>query len=404
MPGKAPKTSRKRAGRVPARRPPAGEKTAVEKTVVVFGAGATKACDGPLTNEILWLAYDPGTRAAMEQQNYIGVIERESYAPLLNEFLVELFNVPALPARRKRDSYPGLPLLLSIIDTAIDRKEPLGSKWVPERVAPGDPSGRRSLIDLRQALEYIIFAVLDYTLRGMGQDYYGDLLGKLYPPQGGQPLVISLNYDLIADNSLIKLSKWRHPDGLFPDYACEISTAAYNLPAEHHGRLLKIHGSLNWLYCPGCHRLDIGVSEHGRATVKVLNRLYRESKLEEKYSCMGSPCPDCGVFVRPVIITPTHRKDYRNPHIARIWHQAERMLREADHVIFVGYSLPDDDVEVVYLLKRGIREGCPVTVVEYDKRGRSLARHPVGARYRSLFGEVEWWNAGFAEYIKSLPS
>src|SRR5687768_3694868 len=162
MQRKTVKASRRRAATpVP---PPV---QAVEKTVVVFGAGATKACGGPMTNEILWLAYDPATRLKMEQDGYSDVIRREGYADLLDEFLVENFNVPRDPTQRKQESYPGLPLLLSLIDTAIDRKEPLGPRWVPERVDPNDPSGRRSLIDLRQSLEYIIFALLDYTLKSL---------------------------------------------------------------------------------------------------------------------------------------------------------------------------------------------------------------------------------------------
>jgi hypothetical protein len=46
------------------------------------------------------------------------------------------------------------------------------------------------------------------------------------------------------------------------------------------------------------------------------------------------------------LITPTHRKDYRNPHLARVWYEAERILQRANRVIFVSYSLPGDDVEV----------------------------------------------------------
>lgn len=388
-----------------------------EKVVVVFGAGATKACGGPLTNEILPDAYAPKVRAEMERDGYNDVIQREGYADLLDEFLVNSFHVPRDRAVRNQGSYPGLPLLLSLIDTAIDRKEPLGPRWVPERIPEGEaqsPRGRRSLTDLRQSLEYIVFALLDYKLRRLKHNYYRDLLKKLYPPGGPEPDVISLNYDLIADNSLIRLSGKR---GRFPDYGCEISTTAYNDPPNYYGRLLKIHGSLNWLYCPGCHRLDIGVSENEvgtvrergegeeRYTFKVLDKLYQESKLKEKYRCTGSPCPECSVFVRPVLITPTHKKDYRNPHIARIWHQAERMLRDADHVIFVGYSLPEDDVEVIYLLKRGvIKPGRRVTVVEYDKKRRRVDNHPVGARYKSLFGEVEWHNGGFEKYVAAIPS
>jgi hypothetical protein len=83
--------------------------------------------------------------------------------------------------------------------------------------------------------------------------------------------------------------------------------------------------------------------------------------------------------------------------LAQVWYEAERALREADRAIFIGYSLPDDDVEVVYLVKRGLAHLTPdrITVVEYDATMPPLASHPVGRRYRTLFGDgVDWHPEG----------
>ncbi|HEY0426315.1 MAG TPA: hypothetical protein VGC76_00785 [Pyrinomonadaceae bacterium] len=381
-------------------------------TVVIFGAGATKACGGPLTNEILLQAYDPKVRQEIAKSGQQKLIQREGYADILEEFLVENFHLPKDSKKRKINDYPALPLLLSLIDTAIDRKQPMNQKWVSERLIDVDRASgyfRQSLVHVREALEYIIFAVLEYKLRSLENNYYLDLLNKLYKNIDEEPVIISLNYDIIADNALVRFSE-NSENGRFPDYGCEIKTPAYQEPKGYFGKLLKLHGSLNWLYCPGCHRLDIGVSESGKkGTVKVLERLYQESPLEPKYSCHGSPCPDCQVFVRPILITPTHRKDYRNPHVSQVWYQAERELRQAKRAIFIGYSLPDDDVEVIYLLKRGLTrqngsDAPEITVVEYDKDRRNLKKHPVGARYRTLFGDkIKWFNDGFESYLKSLP-
>ena len=73
--------------------------------VVIFGAGATKACGGPLTNEIL-----PNIFTHQDD------IEREGFIELLNKFLNESFHVPSDVDLRQPDHYPGLPLLLSLID------------------------------------------------------------------------------------------------------------------------------------------------------------------------------------------------------------------------------------------------------------------------------------------------
>ena len=78
------------------------------------------------------------------------------------------------------------------------------------------------------------------------------------------------------------------------------------------------------------------------------------------------------------------------------------MLREADRAIIVGYSLPEDDVDVVYLLKRGLGRLNPseITIVEYDPAHRSVREHPVGARYSSLFGDgIDWRTEGFGAWI-----
>lgn len=351
-------------------------------TVVLFGAGATKACGGPLTNEILPQAFEPSVR---------NEIEREDYLDLLDEFLIENFYLPPQQADRTEADYPALPLLLSLVDTAIDRKQPMGPTWTVDR-----------LREVRRALQYMVFALLEYKLRRLSHDYYADLLTALDPARGTPPTVISLNYDIIVDNAMARQYS------CLPDYCCDITTERYRTQ-PHLGTLLKIHGSLNWSYCPGCDRLDLGVSESGK-TYKMLEELYQVNPLEQRYSCHGFPCPQCATFVEPVLITPTQLKDYRNPHVTKVWTAAEHALRSAERVIIVGYSLPDDDLEVIYLLKRGLgqlanRAPQNLTVVEKVSDGtmQAIGTHPVGRRYRSIFGpNIDWHTDGFEGLIAGL--
>lgn len=347
--------------------------------VVIFGAGATKACGGPLTGEIL-----------PEIFGHKDEIEREGFIELLEEFLIKSFYLPPNINDRKNHHYPPLPLLLSLVDISIDRKQPLGFDWDSDK-----------LIHVRDALEYGIFALLEYKLRRLHGNWYLNLLSMLYPDDYSHPRVISLNYDIIVDNTIVQLFEVKNLEFGFPDYGCDISTQFYRSRPKY-GTLLKLHGSLNWFYCPGCHRLELGVSDSGR-THKVLNVLYHENPLEPRYGCHGSECSECKTFVRPVLITPTHSKDYRNPHISQVWYKAERLLREADRVIIVGYSLPDDDIDVIYLLKRGLGkiDSNMITVVEYDEERRNVEENPVGQRYRSLFGDgFDWRTEGFQDWIQ----
>jgi NAD-dependent SIR2 family protein deacetylase len=185
------------------------------------------------------------------------------------------------------------------------------------------------------------------------------------------------------------------------DYGCDIATKTY-AERRKFGRLLKLHGSTNWIYCPGCGQLHLHGSRMAMSLVKGSDVFYQGAMLEERYGCHGSPCLACQCFVRPVMITPSHMKDYRNPHIAQVGYLAERAMREADRAIFVGYSLPHDDVDVIYLLKRGLGhlKDKQITVVEFDPQGRPQGQHEVGKRYRSLFGDgLDWRTEGFGGWL-----
>lgn len=346
------------------------------KTVVIFGAGATKACGGPLTNEILSRGF--------ENEYHI---DREGFLEILDEFINDNF------FGADTGEYPPLPLLISFLDTAIDRNHALGANWKKEK-----------LRQVRAALDYVIFAVLEHDLERLHNHYYRDLYEIIYAKEGELPTTISLNYDIIADNAI---SAWNERCGNgvypFPDYMCDIATDNYN-NNKGEGKLLKLHGSLNWLYCPSCNRIDVGISKSGRRFAKVLDELYQEEELEGRLSCAGSPCRSCEAEVQPVMISPTYFKDYRNPHISRVWYESDQALRKSERIIIIGYSLPEDDLDVLYLLKRGLSHLNPdkIHVVEYDVNAQAIHDNPVGRRYKTLFGEgINWYVDGFEGFLNN---
>jgi hypothetical protein len=113
-----------------------------DDTAFVFGAGATKACGGRLINE---------TRPyGCEVWNDI---ERENFLEIADRFLVERFNVCEIAGA-------GLPRTIrryALIDTAIDRKRSFRPAW-----------STQELVHARDALEYLIFVVLEDRLRQRG--------------------------------------------------------------------------------------------------------------------------------------------------------------------------------------------------------------------------------------------
>ncbi|MGA8584080.1 MAG: hypothetical protein WB715_09640 [Roseiarcus sp.] len=277
---------------------------------------------------------------------------------------------------------------MSLIDTSLDRRQAFHPEWDAQRVS-----------DLRQAIELRIFDLLEEQLKKAPTNNHWQLLQTVYPA-GTQPCVISTNYDLIIDAAMMAVSEKRTPEGRLPDYRVHLSTPFYAAEGERFGTLLKLHGSLNWLYCRTCQRIEIGASESSRF-LKVLGRVVGPS-IKQSYTPDGNLCRTCSTRMRPLLIAPSHLKDYRNPHLAQVWYEAERVLREADRVVFIGYSLPDDDVEVVYLLKRSLAHLKPdrITVVEYDLTTPALFGHSVGRRYRTLFGDgIDWHPEGLDSWI-----
>ena len=274
-----------------------------DTTVLIFGAGATKDCGGPLTNEILAEAFQAEPNLHDQQQAI----------RLLREFLDENFPLrdpQGNPQRNGPQDYPSLSLLLSLLDTAIDRKEPFGRDWANEKVA-----------QVRQAVEAAIFAVLDFRSPQAETSTYQGLLEIAYPGLVPEATVISLNYDMILDVAMFEVCQQRKP-GSLPSYGCDIRTKAYQTQ-ERWGTLLKLHGSVNWMYCSQCHQLEIGWSRRQSAPSPIGHYFFQDPTLDDQYS-ERSQCPQCKTRFRPILITPTYRKDYRNPHLARVWYEAER--------------------------------------------------------------------------------
>jgi hypothetical protein len=347
-----------------------------DQTVFVFGAGATKACGGPLTNEILPDAFEIW-------ESFPG-LEREGFLELVNDYLIDRYHVPERIADRSEDDYPDLPRLLAMLDATIERGSSLGPDWPPDK-----------LRTVRAGLEYLIFSLLQHKLVTIDANYYY----QLFELCAEAPVAISLNYDIIVDNAFCRWAEESGSPG-FPDYGAEISTAFYRQMPKV-GELLKLHGSLNWYFCPACESLFVGVAESGRFH-KVLEELYVEDPLEPRYSCRGSQCRECGANVTPILITPSHQRDYENPRIREVWEQAERALSDAARVVIVGYSLPPEDVYVNSLLLTCLSNVSPsdITVVDRDPEGRSLRDHPVGRQYYDLFGEeLDWHTEGFAAWV-----
>ena len=141
-------------------------------------------------------------------------------------------------------------------------------------------------------------------------------------------VVISTNYDTLIDNSLSFIP------GIDVDYGIEFAEPERPEPRMAAGnsiKLYKLHGSLNWMYCPACSTVNLAPFQ---------------------MAALPSSCSRCGSQYSTLIVPPTYFKNISNVHLGMVWNQAELALREVQHLIFCGYSFPEADMHIKYLIKR----------------------------------------------------
>jgi NAD-dependent SIR2 family protein deacetylase len=217
--------------------------------------------------------------------------------------------------------------------------------------------------------------------------------------------VISTNWDILLDNAIYKsLQSTEKYDGVV-DYCCYISSKGENdvtvMPGlEKLGqggfnvKLLKLHGSLNWLQCPRCARL------YARFFEKEAMRSF-ESPTSCRHCDKNFPEEDGNHILSPNLIMPTYLKDLSNPQYRIIWQNAGIEISEADEIIFIGYSLPYADFEMRQLLSRMTRKDAKIHVVDYRLEGQ---RDSLKSHWSKFFGkrDITFSFDGAQSYINNL--
>lgn len=111
--------------------------------------------------------------------------------------------------------------------------------------------------------------------------------------------------------------------------------------------IVKMHGSVNWLYCDNCRRLYWFRPEESSKIAEQL-RAQDEGDWTKEWLC--NQCVDVRLTTRMATFSFLKALDF--PMFQRSWFTAETILRAARKWVFIGYSLPSADYEFKYLLKR----------------------------------------------------
>lgn len=294
-------------------------------TAILLGAGASKAEGAPLQGELFREYFaSPIFKASHDD------MERELVA-----FFSLMFGIDVVNGDTSKIMFPTFEEVLGLTDLAILRKEAFRHFDIENRAVN---SGRLRFIN--QYLVFLVAKVLDAKLHGR-TDIHKKLVRALYDKDVLPSVVfVSTNYDILIDNALTEL----YDQDVDLDYGVEFRNFErpndWKKPRrDKRIALFKPHGSLNWLFCPTCNELEITPKEKG-----VVTRLISDFS--------RATCLECDSVYIPLIVPPSFYKDLNNVFLSSIWKQTDNALRKADHIVFCGYSFPDADIHIKYLLKR----------------------------------------------------
>lgn len=169
--------------------------------------------------------------------------------------------------------------------------------------------------------------------------------------------VISYNYDILADNALLLNGVINENSYLIPFRKVRFSEEWVNPRTSiSNVKLIKLHGSLNWLFCNRCSSL----------------LCYLGTKAPEDYSSDRpiDTCPHCGSGeVGYVLVPPILHKSYGQPSMRLLWNTAELELGGADRVVVIGYSMPPTDFRSELLFRSALGDKkVLVNVVNPDRQ------------------------------------
>jgi hypothetical protein len=254
---------------------------------------------------------------------------------------------------RSADEWPELEDIFTLVDLSANTGHHLGPKYSASELR----IVRRSII-----VRMIRMLSQSYSRRKKSPDEKWKLLEGLFQKfDTKNSVVLSMNWDTVFERGISRAQSVHNVD-----YGCGASAYTFNngqlcrQKKRKKGlvRILKPHGSVNWLYCDSC-RETFWVPP--KQIEYVAQTLFRRkdwdavgSEAERGAVTMLEPgCPHCGANALGTrFATFSYRKALDFPMHAASWKTAEEYLKYARNWIFIGYSLPYADFEFKYLLKR----------------------------------------------------
>ncbi len=301
---------------------------------IIVGAGFSCHAGLPLQSDF--------TEALLEPRHQ-GGHPNQALVQNLSQFVHDVFdhNVNA-----KSAFWPDLEDIFTSIDLSANAGHHLNSKYTP-----------KELRKLRRAFIARIIWMLDERFNNakyLTSHEFQDLSEFFKKIDSDRTAFICMNWDTVIERMIQRVK------GINSfNYGCAALPASF--PKKRGAikqakkttglgslRIVKMHGSTNWLYCDNCRQLYWFDPKDSPEIAKQL--------CDENNSSNTPPyweCPECtGVRLTTRMATFSYLKALDFPMFQRSWLTAEDILRNASKWVFIGYSLPAADYEFKHFLKR----------------------------------------------------
>ena len=346
------------------------------KTVIILGAGASASEGAPIQLELF--------RDYFKYVNSHTTTIHHSMNRELATFFHMMFNIDVDHGDLDNIDFPTFEEVLGVIDLAIRRNESFKEFDLESMASNGN-----RLRQIRVYLVLLMAKIIKEKL-SVGRGIHSNLITNLRTKKLlNKVSFISTNYDILIDNQLSS------PDNRLVNYGIEFTNyhreKDWPRPNGNATKLFKIHGSLNWLYCSTCNTLTYTPFEKGVV------------RLVDNFSSCS--CPSCESVILPIIVPPTYFKDMTNVFLNEIWYKCEQDLRRTEHIIFCGYSFPDADIHIKYLLKRiqtNKDSALRFTVINNHPGKSNDVKNEERKRYRRFLGSsVNYTNKSFEDFANT---
>lgn len=181
--------------------------------------------------------------------------------------------------------------------------------------------------------------------------------------------ILTFNYDLLIEEVLVRWRTGERGSDLYPmpmteRYPVGVSRWLSAAPARRPAlSLLKLHGSLNWMY----------PRDGDAGAVTWIPTETESPKRDEQTQQRWRHLYD---DLRPLIVPPASTKSrfYGGAAMRALWREAAAVLHETEDLVVIGYSFPKTDLQVSTMVATTLPAGARIHVVDIDESGTLAER------------------------------